>query len=73
MGNTRLQASQNNQSREDKMNDFDDNSSELSFPKFGTRTFEIENYAHRNGEQKRDHERVRIERRFSETMRQIGE
>ena len=73
MVNTRVQASQNNQSREDEMNDFDDNSSKLSPPEFGTRTFEIKNNAHSYGEQERDHERVRIERSFSEMNRQNGE
>ena len=41
MVNTRAQASQHNQPREDEMDDFDDNSSDLSLPGIATRTFKI--------------------------------
>ena len=55
------------------MNDYDDNSSDVSLPEFSTRSFEIENNTNDHGEQERDHERIRIERRFNEMNRQIGE
>ena len=41
MVNTRDQASQKNQPREDEMDDFDDNAIDLSLPGIGTRTFEV--------------------------------
>ena len=43
MVNTRPQASQNSLPREDEMDDFCDNTSDLSLPGIGTRTFKIEN------------------------------
>ena len=46
MVNTRDQASQNNQTREHEINDFDDNSSKLSLPEFDTPSFATENNAH---------------------------
>ena len=58
MVNTRAQASQNNQSREYEMNDYDDNSSDISLPDFGARTFEIENNTNNYGEQDRNHEPI---------------
>ena len=73
MENTRAQASQHNQPREDEMDDIDDNSSDFSLPGIGTRTFEMENNAISYEDQGRDHERVRIERRDNEMNRQIGE
>ena len=73
MVNTRAQASQNNLSREEEMDDFDDNASDLSLPGVGTRTFEKENNDRIYENQERDHERVRIERRFKDMNRQIGE
>ena len=73
MVNTRAQASLSTQSREDEMNDYDDNSSDISLSEFGTRTFEIEINTKNYGEQDRDNERIRIERSFSEMIGQIGE
>ena len=61
MVSIRAQASQNNQPREDEMDDFGDNASDLSLPGIGTRTFKIENNAHSYGDQKKDHERIRIQ------------
>ena len=55
------------------MDDFDDNASDLSLPGIGTSTFEMENNAHCYRDQERGLESVRIERRFSEKNRQIGE
>ena len=52
MVNTRAQASQNNQPREDEMDDFGDNASDLSLPRIA---LEIENNAHSYGDQERDH------------------
>ena len=59
MVNTRAQSSQSNGTREDHMNDYDDNSSDTSLPDFGTRTLEIEKNTNDHGEQERDHERIR--------------
>ena len=73
MVNTRAQTSQNNPNREDEMNDYDDNSSDISLQEFSTRTFELENIVNNFSEQEREHERVRIERRFNEMNRQIRE
>ena len=50
MVNTRAQAWQNNQSREE-MNDYDDTSSDISLPELGV--FEIENKTNNYGEQER--------------------
>ena len=69
MVNTRAQALQNNYNKQDETNDYDDNSSDISLPEFDTRTFELENNVNNFSEQ----ERVRIERRFNEMNRQIGE
>ena len=73
MVNTRSQAPQSNQIREDVMSDYDDNSSDISLPDFGTRTFEIKKNTNNYGEQERDHQRLRIERRFNEMNRHVGE
>ena len=73
MVNTRAQASQNKLPREDEMDDFDDNASDLSLPGIGSRTFEIENFDRNYEDQERDHERVGIERRFDEMSRQIDD
>ena len=73
MVNTRAQASLSTQSREDEMNYYDDNSSDISLSEFGTRTFEIEINTKNYGEQDRDNERIPIERSFSEMIGQIGE
>ena len=76
MVTTRAQASQTNLPREDEMDgedDFDDNASDLSLPGIGSRTFEIESFDRNYEDQEKDHERVRIERRFNEMSRQIGE
>ena len=62
-----------NQNREDEMTDYDDNASDISLPDLSTRTFELENNVNTFGEQKREHERMRIERSFNEMNRQIGE
>ena len=53
------------------MDDFDDNASDLRLPEVGTPTFEMENNDRNYDDQERNHERVRIERRFHEMNRQI--
>ena len=73
MVNTRAQTSQTILATEDDVNDYDNNSSDISLPEFGTRTFELESNVNNFSEQEREHERVRIERRFNEMNRQIGE
>ena len=55
------------------MDDFDDNASNLGLPGVGTRTFELENNDQSYGDQERDHERIRIESRFNELNKQVGE
>ena len=42
MVNTRAQALQNSLPREDEIDNFNDNASDLSLPEIGTHTFEIE-------------------------------
>ena len=55
------------------MDDFDDNASDLSLPEISRRTFGKENIGRDNVDQERDHERVRIQRRFNGLNRPIGE
>ena len=73
MVNTRAQASQNSLPRNDGMDESDDNSSDITLPDVGTRTFELQSNERNYDDLERDHERVCIERRFNDMNRQIGE
>ena len=73
MVNTRAQAPQNNLPREDEMDDFEDNTSDLSLAEICTHPFELVSNDQNYEDSERDFDRVRTERKFNEMNRQIGE
>ena len=70
---TRCQSTTNNRTARMDMEKYSDNDSVVSLPTFNSRNYNVEI----NGEQmikhERDHKRIRLEQRFNNMNRQIGE
>ena len=63
---TRAQSTAIFQARNTNMNVYSDNESDLSFSEINSDNLIAENSSHHFNEQQRDHERIRIERRFND-------
>ena len=70
---TRAQSASNNQANKTKTNNYSDNESDISLPGFESQNVIVRTDNGRMAECGRDHERVRIEQRFNDMNRLIGE